>query len=185
MRRGILALLFLVVLAACGSTKSSISAEDLSIVKLDKEKEIVSYGMSREEVDKVLGSGEEDKLMPPFINYDSGVSAIFRNGKIVLLYLPTESKGTYGGKRGTEIGMTKAQLKKVYGEKNAVETTKYNLNFYYDTEIKEFLNQESAEEAIKNKDRAKLIYCIAFMFDDEGNSDSMQFSDALAAYSME
>ncbi|WHY18178.1 hypothetical protein QNH28_22200 [Paenibacillus sp. G2S3] len=81
--------------------------------------------------------------------------------------------------------MTKAQLKKMYGEKNAVETTKHNLNFYYDTEIKEFLNQESAEEAIKNKDRAKLIYCIAFMFDDEGNSDSMQFSDALAAYSME
>jgi len=85
MRRGILVLLFLVVLAACGSAKSSVSAEDLSIVKLDKEKEIVSYGMSREEVDKVLGSGEDDKLMPPFINYDSGVSAIFRSGKIVLL----------------------------------------------------------------------------------------------------
>lgn len=85
--------------------------------------------MSREEVDKVLGSGEEDKLMPPFINYDSGVSAIFRNGKIVLLYLPTESKGTYGGKQGTEIGMTKAHLKKLYGEKNAVEMTKHNLNF--------------------------------------------------------
>lgn len=35
----------------------------------------------------------------------------------------------------------------LYGEKNAVETTKYNLNFYYDTEKKEFLNQEYAEEA--------------------------------------
>jgi hypothetical protein len=42
----------------------------------------------------------------------------------------------------------------------------------------------AAEEAIKNKDRAKLIYCIAFIFDDKGNSDSMQFFDALAAYSM-
>lgn len=114
MRRGFLALLFLVVLAACGSTESSISAEDLAIVKLDKEKEIVSYGMSREEVDKVLGNGEEDKLMLLFINYDSGVSAIFRNGKIVLLYLPTESKGTYGGEAG-------------YGNWNDKSTTKENV----------------------------------------------------------
>ncbi|MHA6530436.1 hypothetical protein [Paenibacillus sp. BAC0078] len=174
MRRSVIALLFLVLLTACGSSKKGLTADDLAIVKVDNEKEIVSYGMSRANVEKVLGESEESKLKRMMF-YKNGVAVMYRDNSVVAILLSEESRGIFKTLQGAEINMNKDDLKKIYGNDNAIEK-KENLDYIYDSESKKYLS----EMTVKSEDRTK-IYHVSIRFNDAGEAERISVLDNRAA----
>ncbi|OKP92069.1 hypothetical protein A3844_02865 [Paenibacillus helianthi] len=174
MSRRVLALLFLILLTACGASKSGISTDDLGIVKVDNDKEIVRYGMSRANVEKVLGESEESKLKN-MVFYENGVAVIYRDNSVVAILIGEESKGIYKTTQGAEINMNKEDIKNIYGNDNAIEKTK-NLDYIYDSVEKKYLTDMPVEP----EDRTK-IYHVSVMFNDNGEVEKISVLDNNAA----
>lgn len=185
------AAVLLFVLAGCsshsegGTSKAAamepdtFTEQDMAICKVDNSKERVSYGMSRKDAEKVLGAGNEG--LPNSYTYDSGVSVLYREDKAVAITLRQETQGIYRTARGAEAGMTKAEIKELYGEKYAVEGNESYLDYYYDTEkeqlvegsVKE-LNSLAGEDLIARQ-------LVSTAYDEEGNAMLISLLDGQAA----
>ncbi|WP_042201834.1 hypothetical protein [Paenibacillus camerounensis] len=175
MRKGILVLLFLAVLTACGSSKSGITPDDLAIVKVDDKNAVVKYGMSRANVEKVLGEAERDGL-GNMMFYADGVSVIFRDNVLVAIHLSEDSKGKYKTVGGAEVNMNKNDFKKIYGDDNSIEAPN-NLDYLYDSENKEYLTEmKPDQENTKNRK-----YLISVTFNDNAEANRILVSDVNAA----
>ncbi|MRN52011.1 hypothetical protein [Paenibacillus monticola] len=174
MRRSILALLFLILLTACGSSKSGLTADDLAIVKVDNDKEIVRYGMSRASVEKVLGEGEKSDVIN-IVSYENDVSVLYRDNAVVAILLSEESNGIFKTLQGAEINMNKEDLEKIYGHDNVIEKAK-NLDYIYDSIEGKYLS----DMPVDPKDRTK-IYHVSVMFNDNGEAENISLLDNNAA----
>ncbi|WP_238649776.1 hypothetical protein [Paenibacillus piscarius] len=174
MRKCVLVLLFLAVLTACGSSKSGISTDDLAIVKVDDEKAIVSYGMSRASVEKVTGEAESEGF-GNMMFYNNGVSVIYRDNSVVGILLSEDSKGKYKTVGGAEINMNKNDFKKIYGEEVGIDSPN-NLAYAYDSVNKEYLKELKYDSEYTNKK-----YLISPTFNDKGEAERILVSDINAA----
>ncbi|WP_339219422.1 hypothetical protein [Paenibacillus sp. FSL H8-0332] len=158
MRKIILSLLFLAVITACGSS-SGINADDLAIVKVDSEKEIVKYGMSQEDAEKILGPG---KKTTTFSTYSSGISIMYRDGAVVCIFIDEESKGKYKTIQGAEVGMSKQELINLYGESGALSLSEIQLDYIYDSTNKKYL---TIDEQSSNNDLKSYQVSVRFKMD--------------------
>lgn len=103
------ATIVLLILAGCSSSSGVIrsaemepdtfSEQDMAIYKADNSKERISYGMSRKDAEKVLGTGNEG--LPNSYTYESGVSVLYREDKAVAITLRVNTEGIYRTARGT------------------------------------------------------------------------------------
>lgn len=79
----ILGLMILLVLSGCSQAKKfepdNFSKDDLAIIKEDDSKFKLSYGMSRTDVEKLLGNAKEDSMNSRISNYDFGVKSCTAN----------------------------------------------------------------------------------------------------------
>ncbi|GGF72718.1 hypothetical protein GCM10010912_17410 [Paenibacillus albidus] len=169
MRRGAVLLLMLVLLTACGASNSGLSTDDLAIVRVDDEKQIVQYGMSRAAAEKVLGEASGNKN---YLSYENGVEVLYRDNSVVLLSLGEESKGVYKTIQGAEINMNKGEMKEIYGEDQAIEIHENNLDYLYDSINKKYLTDIEV-----NSEERKSFYHISFMFNEQGEAESIFLSD--------
>ncbi|MEK5032984.1 hypothetical protein MKY96_16120 [Paenibacillus sp. FSL R7-0302] len=138
MRRGVILLLMVVLLTACGSSSKGLSTDDLAIVRVNDEKQIVSYGMSRALAEKVLGEGEEDGNTN-FFNYESDIRIFYRDNSLVYIYMGEDSKGVYKTVQGAEINMNQDDLKRIYGKNNFIEHEGIVSAYRYDSINKKYL----------------------------------------------
>ncbi|MBT2290958.1 hypothetical protein J7E73_17815 [Paenibacillus albidus] len=154
----------ILLLIGCSNDKfkpDTFSEKDLAIYKVDNEKEVVSYGMSREDAEKVLGKPGKTSFG---VEYDFGVKVMYRNDSVALIYLSTGSEDIYKTSRGAMVGMSKEELTKLYGEKYALD----NLIFYYDAKSKHFLGQTSID-SISSAEDAEGIYIFSSMNHPDGS----------------
>ncbi|WP_046503017.1 hypothetical protein [Paenibacillus riograndensis] len=126
-------------LTACGSSKNGLTADDLAIVKVGDEKAVVQYGMSRANVEKVLGEAENDGARGMMF-YNNGVGVLYRENSAVAILMNEDSKGSFITSGGLEVNMNKNDLYKIYDEKNAIEVSG-SLNFAYDSVDKKYLKE--------------------------------------------
>ncbi|OBZ08940.1 hypothetical protein A8L34_22590 [Bacillus sp. FJAT-27264] len=186
MRLKSLIVLLFVLLVGCGSSESfkpdTFSEDDLAIVKVDDEKQIVKYGMSREDAEKILGPSKTDKELFP--KYDFGVQIIYRDDKVVAIGLTEDSEGVYKSSRGAEVGMKKEGVKKLYSEKYGLSVFEQDLDYIYDSRAKRYLGKVSADQPTKDEGELVDTYLASFRFDDNGDADSIFLSDRLAAVQM-
>ncbi|MGN7358678.1 hypothetical protein ACTHPF_12330 [Paenibacillus sp. SAF-054] len=181
MKKSILiTIVIFIILAGCSSGKKaeSISKEDLGIIQMDSGKRIV-YGMSREESEKILGTGEKSDMGK--YKYESGVSVFYRNDSVAAIFLDEESKEKYTTTHDVEIGMLKQEVVKAYGEKYVPSPSEMNLDYVYDTNTNTFLN---GYNTIKAKD-AESFYTISSTFDENGKLQRILLLDCLFAIFME
>lgn len=182
-RRGIIVFtLFLVMLAGCNQEKKfepdTFSKADLAIIKEDDQKFKVSYGMSRSDVEKLLGAPKKDSINSRISNYDFGVQVMYRNDMVAGIMLDTDSKEIYKTARGVSVGMTKEQIKEVYGSKYARD--EHNLDYIYDSKNKRF-TEELPE---KEKEELEQIYWLSTMIVD-GESKAIMLLDGRMASRMD
>ena len=163
------------VLSGCSSSseKDSISKSDLCIIHIDSGKE-VCYGMNRSEAEKVLGNGKQSV---PGYEYDFGVKILYRKDTIAGIQLIDDSKGVFKTAGGAEVGMSKSEIKKLYGDKYALELAEHNLDYYYDSSNKTFLGKVSIDQK-RTPEESKSIYLISIVTDfNEGNTSGIFISD--------
>ncbi|WP_340023032.1 lipoprotein [Paenibacillus sp. FSL K6-1096] len=172
MRKIVFVFLFLFVLTACGDSKDGVTTKDLAIQKVNDSKAVVQYGMSRTEAEEVLGKGE-DKGIANAVNYDSGVSIMYREDKVAGITLGKESKDAYETAGGFKIGMSKDDFKQVYGDQY-LKDMESNLDYAYDSRNKRYLQEK--EWAAKSEDDTK-IYVISAMFDGKGVANGIVLVD--------
>ncbi|MEK4237477.1 hypothetical protein [Paenibacillus sp. FSL H7-0714] len=177
MRRAAGLLFLLFTLTACGSS-SGLSTDDLAIVKVNDEKQIVRYGMSRETAEKVLGEAEYDSKF--ILSYENGVDILFRDNSVVVIRLDEESSGVYKTLQGAEINMNKKDLKGIYGKDTAIEVSENNLDYLYDSINKKYL--KTMEVSSKQRDK---YYHVSIGFNDRGEAESIFLMDNNAAVLME
>lgn len=167
----LLTLVFLFILGGCGSKKAEgISKEDLGIIKMNNGKKVY-YGMSRENAEKVLGSGENSDM--GMFKYDGGVSIFYRNSNVAAVVLDAESKGKYKTTHDVQIGMSKQTVVKAYGDKYMQSPSESSLDYVYDTNTNKFMDGYSR---IAAKDADK-FYTISSMFDEKGDLQRMLLVD--------
>ncbi|RXZ84627.1 hypothetical protein EBB07_01005 [Paenibacillaceae bacterium] len=147
--KGILAAALFTVLIGCGGASSfkpdTFSDKDMCIVKVDNEKAKVCYGMSRSEVEKILGNGREGNLHI-YTEYDVGVNLMYRDDIARGVMLNEESEGIYKTARGVKVGQTKDDVKSLHGSKYAIDLAENSMEYYYDNKDNKFLGVVSLED---------------------------------------
>ncbi|MEK4061435.1 MULTISPECIES: hypothetical protein [unclassified Paenibacillus] len=184
------ATLLLLLLAGCSSGNAepvtmepdTFSKQDMAIYKAVNSKERVSYGMSRKNAEKVLGTG--NKGIPNSYTYDPGVSVIYRDDKVVSIALRKESQGVYRTARGAEAGMSHAGIKKLYGEKYAIENAENYMDYYYDTETRQLVKSSVQELNSLSGEALRGIHMISTVYDEEGKATIIILMDMQAATTM-
>jgi len=133
----------LLTILGCGGEKSfqpnTFTKDDMCITPIDAGKQNICYGMARPDVENLLGPGQLDDFA--FTEYEHGVSVMYRNDVVVGLALEQGSQGMYTTARGAEIGMSKEDIKVLYGDKHAVEQGERNLDYFYDSVNQTFMTQ--------------------------------------------
>ncbi|MEK3866826.1 hypothetical protein MHH60_25485 [Paenibacillus sp. FSL H7-0716] len=187
----------LLVLAVCSSGNAKVSKmepdtfsnQDMAIYKVDNSRERVSYGMSRKNAEKVLGTGNEG--ISNWYTYDSGVSVIYRHDKAVAITLERESQGAYKTARGAEVGTNKERIKELYGEKYAIENAsesmkslKY-LEYYYDTETKKLVKENTSDFKSLSKKELRAKYLLSTTYNEDGKIGLIILTDAQATNTFE
>lgn len=165
-RKGIiLFMIFLVILTGCSQEKKfepdTFSKDDLAIIKEDDPKFKLSYGMSKTDVEELLGKPRETNLLGT--NYDFGVKIMYRNDKVAGIFLGEESKGIYLTARGAGVGMKKEYIKELYGNRYALDKTEHNLDYQYDSKNKRYIEQWTEGE---KPEELEDIYLMSSIFVD-------------------
>ncbi|RXZ84561.1 hypothetical protein EBB07_00660 [Paenibacillaceae bacterium] len=148
--KGILAAALFIVLLGCGSASSfkpdTFSDKDMCIVKVDDEKVKVCYGMSRTDVEKILGKGKEGENLRIYTEYDFGVNLMYRDDIARGLMLQEGSESVYTTARGVKVGQTKEDVKSLHGSKYAIDIAENSMEYYYDNKDNKFLGAVSLED---------------------------------------
>ncbi|WP_223066420.1 hypothetical protein [Paenibacillus caui] len=176
MKKYMLYLTFIVtiILSACSNIDfkpDTFSQDDMGIVQIDSGNKVI-YGMSRTEAEDILGTGDKSAL--GMIDYKSGVSVFYRDDSVAGIALREHSNGHYKTTRGAEIKMLKGKIKKMYGEKHAIDQTPLNLDYAYDSKEGKFLNKISP----KSEDDAKSTYVISAIFNSDGYAERIMILDS-------
>lgn len=138
----LISLLFLIGCSAGDQFKvDTFSKEDMCIIPSDGGKDKICYGMARSDVEKSLGTGQQSNSMN--VNYNSSVSIFYRNDIVAGVSLEQGSQNKYKTSRGAEIGMTKADIKQLYGTKYAVDHGELIMDYYYDSVANRLMEDES------------------------------------------
>ena len=156
--------------AACsnGGTDSidpdTFSSDDMCIVKVDNTSEKVCYGMNRSEVEALLGETEGSERQ--WLDYDAGVSIIYREDSIAAIRLNEPSVGTFQTGRGAAPGMEKEDIKAMYGQQHAIEELPGMLDYFYDMTDEMPLAKEDIETQ-RTADEMDATFLVSFAVDQE------------------
>lgn len=187
MKTMIAVLFFLLIVIGCSAghdfKADTFSKEDMCMLKSDSDKDKICYGMARSDVEKILGAGQPGGFTNLF-EYDAGVSIFYRNDVVAGLSLEEGSKGKYRTSRGAEIGMTKADIKKLYGEKYALELAEQNLDYFYDSGDRKFLDEISIG-TIQTPEEMISTYIFSAMFDETISANRIMLLDKRMAMHFE
>ncbi|GIQ69807.1 hypothetical protein DUZ99_18030 [Xylanibacillus composti] len=166
------------LLTACGGGEfepDAYSVDDMCVVQVDTE-ERVCYEMTRSEIEAVLGAGTEGSF--GWIEYEGGVTVAYRDEQAAGLFLDRTSAGKYRTARGAESGMSKDEIKQLYGTKAAVELGGNNLDYFYDSKegrALEELPRKSQEEMMD-------VHVISFLQFEHGADRIMLLDARMAMY---
>lgn len=157
------------------STSSSLSEVNLCAVKVDDEQHKICYGMNKSEVENILGKGQLGDLNQ--FQYGQGIRISFRDNRISGITLDEQSKGYFRTSHGAEVGMPKSEIKKRYGEENAVELGIFNLDYFYHTRENTFMSEIIG----MNRDEAAEVLIFSALFNEQGDSTLIMMMDGKRA----
>jgi len=165
------------ILSSCGNgfKTDTYSKDDMCIIKVGDSKAKVCYGDSRSDVEKVLGNGEKNEIKS--FDYNSGVSIFYRNDVVAGIVLNKESKNLFKTARGAGIGMLKVDIKKLIGEKYAIEdSTNDKLEYIIDSENNKFTDKTTLALAF-TKEEKQSFYVVSVYFNEDGYSREIELID--------
>ncbi|MFD0715416.1 hypothetical protein [Paenibacillus sp. GCM10027626] len=167
---GMLLLLTLAVISAgCSKSESSFepntfSNQDMCIVKKNDKQAAICYGMTRAKAEEIAGI-EMDSQVAVFSNYSSGLKIFYRDNAVAGVALVEGSEGAYETARGAELGMSRSEIMKLYGEEYAITETERNLDYAYDTTANKFSNK--TEAGGKSQGESQSIYLFSSFYSGE------------------
>lgn len=180
-------LLLLLFTVGCGNNEpsnvgESLSVDNLAVHKVGDKKQTIYYGMAKKDAEKLLGTGNKATgILGDTYSYKDDLSLSFRDEKVVCITLEEGSKFTTAN--GAEVGMTKDEIKELYGDKNAVEVTDYDLNYMYNFKDKKFI-KSTDNKVFKDREAMTNTYQISISFNDNGKSKRIMLLDHAFAYYM-
>ncbi|WP_340030546.1 hypothetical protein NSQ20_18555 [Paenibacillus sp. FSL K6-1122] len=170
----IVAALLLIMITACGNSKfnpNEFSEQDLAVTKTDSEDKI-TYGMSQEEAEKILGEGTSTGVGQSY-QYNNGITIGYRDAQVVSIILNKDSKGYFKTARGAEAGMTHQEILDLYGKEYVLVESERNIDYAYHIQKETFLDEKSLQA--EKDDLA--IYRASFMLTKEGQVNQVILLD--------
>lgn len=118
-----------------------ISLDDFSIHPVDGSSLKISYGMNREEVEKILGqpSTANDNGFTVLCTYPSGIEILYRDSSAAAIILSQGSEGVYEAFRGLSVGMQAEEAKGHFKQTSELAITGSHLNYIYDSTLDDVL----------------------------------------------
>lgn len=167
-------LLLIFALSGCGGgtekEDEKFAQEDMGIIKTASG-EKVHFGMKRADAEKVLGEGKD--AGKGRWEYEPGILVFYRNDTVAMITLEEKTQGQYQTTRGAEIGMRLEQIRNLYGENDIPDPSGANLNYIYDFNKGEFLDEYPSVTDEKTKDTV----VFSTMFDSNGQADALIMID--------
>ncbi|WP_440109205.1 hypothetical protein [Paenibacillus sp. QZ-Y1] len=170
----ILAALLFITITACSNNKfnpNEFSVQDMAVTKTDGEDKI-TYGMSQEEAEKILGEGTSIGLNQMY-KYTNGIIIGYRDHKVVGIILDKESKGHFKTARGAEAGMTHEEILNLYGKEHVLGESDETIDYAYNSQKETFLDAKSLQA--EKDDLA--TYRASFMLIEEGQVNQIMLLD--------
>jgi len=162
----------LVLLAGCGSSSGAFTESDMCVEQVNDSSSKVCYGMSKSEVEKILGPGQE--VHSQLSEFENGLSAMYRDDMLVAIVLKEESKGVYVTARGAGMGMSKSEIVKLYKD-FSLFWSEGSVTSAYDMVEEEFIG----EDYIENKEQADKVLMLAVVFDSAETANRILLGDRL------
>ncbi|MMZ58603.1 hypothetical protein D1872_205910 [compost metagenome] len=166
----VLLLSIIFILVGCNS-KPSLSQDDIGIRKVDDPKAKVIYGMSREDAEKVLGTGKKNSYLG--FDYENGVTVYYRDDNVVGVLIDGESKGIYETTNCLGIGVLESEVEKRFG-KDGIKQEAF-IDYIYDTDSKMFLGKDAPRKQIE--DDMERVFIVSVRFDDNGYANFFSLLD--------
>lgn len=175
MRRLLGILSIIILLGGCSSTSKAeiqeIKQSDLCVTHV-KMSEKICYGDVREKVEQIAGltTDAEPNLAT---GYKDGLMIMYRDNKVAAIKLRENSLGVYKTEFGS-IGERRSILTDRLGTSSAVSTTPLNLDYFYDSQSKNFM--KTLEYKGTHEEMEK-VYIMSFMFDQDEQTNTILFTD--------
>lgn len=168
-----LVVLFLALaLVGCSSSKG-ISSQDLCVTHINLN-ETICYLQERAMIEKVAGGGQEGVTF--LTEYSNGLSILYRDDRAVLIAIDEEAKGVY--KSMVNIGSTRADILKVYGQDNLFSNSIATTDYFYDSTNKTFIDSNNFKA--DTADHNKQVYVVSTRISNEGHIESIYLGDRQA-----
>ncbi|MRN52559.1 hypothetical protein [Paenibacillus monticola] len=173
--RALILTILIISLMGCSSgfKPDTFSEKDFAFQKVDDVNAKIHYGMTRKEVEKILGEGEESYLAS--VIYKNGVIVMYSKEKVVGFALSEDSHGFYKTSRGVEVGMSKQNIIELFGEKYAIETPEGSLDYMYNLEDKKLLSNEFLKTA--DQKYKENTYLFTAFFNEDGSIRNVYLLD--------
>ncbi|NGZ75230.1 hypothetical protein [Saccharibacillus alkalitolerans] len=186
---GLLSAACIAMTVGCGGEREEkfepnvFSERDMCIVKAEETGSRVCYGMEREEAEKAVGAlvGEEK---PGGIAYEEGVRLTYRENKVVGMDLLEDSRGRYQTARGAQVGMSREELVKLYGDRYMKPESPGMLVYYYDSRTKELLTEANPEMMKGGMDEAQDWYTASVILRADDKAEFISLMDRRRAVYM-
>ena len=176
----------LMLMTGCQATfeKDKLSDDDVTLLDANG-KTILKYGMSREDVEKTFGTGEEDADMKWVMYADDLTSVWYRDGKVVGYVC---NNAAFSTPRGVSIGDAANEVRSAYGISSLTEvksdiSEEGNISYFYcyDTRYKMSFDTEMP---VKHENLKKR-FSVAILINDEYKVENFSAVDALMGFYLE
>ncbi|QMV40341.1 hypothetical protein [Cohnella cholangitidis] len=169
----------LLIMAGCSGRASEFKADtfskdDLCIVESGGSRAKICYGDSRSEVEKALGQGKDTGALGYV--YDNGVTVMYRDDAAAGILLKEESAGKFKTVRGASISDSKSSIKRLYGEKVALDATEHNLDYIYDSRADRFFDGGPNDPRQTMEDSVD-TYILSALFNEDGYATLLMVID--------
>jgi len=176
----------LLLMTGCQATfeKDKLSDDDVALVDAAG-KTVLKYGMSRENVEKTFGAGEEDADMKWVMYADDMTSVWYRDGKVVGYVC---NNGAYSTPRGITVGTAANVVRSSYGitslnevKTDITEEEKTSYFYCYDTKYK---HSYGTDMPVKHENLKKR-FSVSFLVNENHQVENFSAVDSLMGFYLE
>ncbi|GGG03276.1 hypothetical protein GCM10010912_54960 [Paenibacillus albidus] len=172
MKKGFAVVILIMLLSGCMNKPKALHEQDLCLMDTQNENQKICYGMSRAEIEAIVGAGtvQETTFAPDkdgtLVSYEDNLGIFYKDDRAKDLSVLDQNtleqlaqgklvieKGRYKTERGAALGMKESEIAELYGEDYVKDST---FIYIYDSARKAYITDPGQLKQIP--DDAEGIY---------------------------
>ncbi|MBT2289326.1 hypothetical protein J7E73_09285 [Paenibacillus albidus] len=195
MKKWVAVFILIMLLSGCANKTKVLEEQDLCLIDSQNENQKICYGMSRAEIEEIVGEGTVQKAAfapdkdGTLVSYEDNLGIFYKDDRAKDLSVLDQNtleqlaqgklvieKGRYTTERGAALGMKESEIAELYGEDYVKDST---FIYIYDSARKAYITDPDQLKQIP--DDAEGIYEFSASFGSDG-SETLVFGLTFREY---